>query len=200
MKAFDAIMQILNEKGFEPDTLPFASLHQEGVVSFPVANIATTLDPNVEIHPDSKAFIVGNDGPNLTAKDYPWIGILGKWLHTGCDINYLLLEPSEKTLDVFRPLLKANNPGKLSVYGIDRNAASTEAVAMIKQWKTFHFAVFENPRQLWVESDHKPQDTEARDCYFFPKEVAKTAGLVDVLKSKFEYILKTCGVDLTPKN
>jgi hypothetical protein len=201
MDAFDAILNILDKKGAEQDALPFASLHQAGVQPFPTANIATDLEPIVKVHSGSKAFIVGYDGANLSAPDYPWVRILKEWLDAGCDVTYLLLNPSPKSLEALAPLSITKTSGRLCVYGIDKSkAGSPRTLEMINQWRAFHFAIFEDPRQLWVECDHQPGDTKARDCYFFPEDVAKKPGLPDILKSKFEYVVRTCGMNLITQN
>jgi hypothetical protein len=48
----------------------------------------------------------------------------------------------------------------------------SDAAPLTRQWRTFHFAVFENEPQLWVEMNQPPGQTEAQDCYYFAPDKA----------------------------
>lgn len=197
MKAIDAIMRVLEDEDSELESLPVFSLRQPGVVPIPTANIATDLKERVEIQRGSRAFIVGYDGPNLSADNYPWIEMLEEWLKKGCEITYLLIKPTERATNALLSLVPSEAAGKLSVYTVSEPSKdSGSAAEFINQWRTFHFGIFEEPRQLWVEGCHEPGVTVAKDCFFFPKGVADKPGLLDVLKSRFEFVIKTCGVKL----
>jgi hypothetical protein len=180
----------------EPEALPSFSL--AGGLYLREANIGTDLEPLTRdyIGAGSRVQIVGNDGANIFAKDYPWPGILDLWLSKGCDVDYLLLNPSRYALSVLGKVAGShleNDDGTLAVFQVKGDCSPTKDVAdYLRQWERFHFAVFENPKQLWIESCHEPGRTSASDCYYFNPEEAEKSPLLEVYKSRFEYVVENC--------
>ena len=194
------ILDVLNHKSdaeeMEPEALPTFSLAGGELIS--KANIATDLEPRTKayVQKGSRAYIVGNDGINVSTDNYPWVNLLRQWLEKGCDISYLLQNPEDKTLEKLRSLVQGKDTkrGRLQVFRIDGDAkkdSSTEEY--LKQWETFHFAVFENPKQLWIETCHEPGKTWAHDCYYFSPKTAEQTPLLEVYKSRFDHVIENCG-------
>jgi len=139
----------------------------EGIQRYPEAQIATTLNPLVVDHVNERSSIVilGNDGPNVSEPDYPWKVYLKEWLEAGSEISYLMFDPSEATKIILKEL-SDDFPGMFRAYKIlgDR----------FDRYRTCqHFALFQNPKMLWIEGEHLPETTTASDCSFFPEGVAE---------------------------
>ncbi|MFZ1072252.1 MAG: hypothetical protein WAO21_02345 [Verrucomicrobiia bacterium] len=163
-----------------------------GAEFLPTANIATHLLPRVEpfLQRDSSVDIIGNDGPNLILPNYPWFEALVNWAKQGCRIRYFLLKPTPKALDALNEI-KAKAGERFNAFNLKRGEKiEGEWADIIRDWENFHFVLFSKPKQLWVETDHPPGVPDAKDCYFLPPSLAEKAGIYEVLKSRFDYVLK----------
>lgn len=189
MKIKQALKEVLKSKDDGVIDRPILSLRQRGVVHCRRARIASDLvpkaDPNVKA--GTKIFVIGNDGPNLDSERYnksgrnQWLKALKDWLERGADITYFLLNPQRDALIHLRALTNSKHQGKLMVYQkADKSDIPLSVRTMFKEWETTHFAIFEQndkPVQFWYESFHKVGETEAEDCYFFPKAAAQASSL-----------------------
>ena len=187
----------------EEDIFVLPYLHvknSKGVKYFDVARIATELGAEASrfITEHSRVLIVGYDGPNLSRDDHSyWQDFLTKWLAMGCSVEYLLLGAKEMPDSLFALQMAAvrvmskGRKGSLVAHQVDpKKAQDREAVHFCERWRTFHFAVFENPRQLWIEGCHRPGYIEAEDCLYFSPEAAEKLAMLDLLKKQFERFVK----------
>jgi hypothetical protein len=179
------------------------ALRAPGVQHLKKAFIATTpfLKDNPDVRRGSKIDIVGYDGPNFGEKYKHWIPVLKTWLETGCDVRYLLLHPGARAKQSLGDLASEFNQcgGKLTVFTVKNKPKPPRAISdLLIHWKTFHFAVFDKPRQLWIETYHAPGKTFAKDCYFFPKAAAARPGILDVYKSQLQTVIAEYSRRLIP--
>lgn len=169
----------------------------KGVRHFRKARIASDLTPLVDrkLKSDSTVYIVGNDGPNLDKSVYPkWCPKLQVWRKRGVNLTYLLLDPTPQALENLDRLAKVQCRGCLKVFRPAPLANIPQGVkALLKDWETTHFAIFENPSMLWVESNHPKGKTEAEDCYFYPEKVVAKSKLLDIYKRRMRTALEYCG-------
>jgi len=198
MKALEAVRNAIRHTGGEEEVLLDIHFQQEGVTQFPTARIATDLVPRVNAargKRKSRILILGNDGPNIAKHDYPWLKDLKNWIQEGCDVSYLLLNPSPAAIKRLKAEFAGccNAKTGIQIYTIDRANVLPEDAKRLKQWETFHFVVFENPSQLWVEGYHASGKTVALDCAYFSPEAAGKSSLPDVLASQFRYMISAYG-------
>ena len=193
METIDILRTFLEQDS--PETHCFSELAAlpTGAEYIPLANIATHLVPRAEKNFQDKPTmdVVGNDGPGLSTPGYPWPDDLKRWLaERNCTTRYLLLNPAPESLNSLKKLKKQKGGERLSVFvlkkGIELNG---EWADIIKQWETYHFAIFDNPRQMWIETKHEPRTTDARGCYFLSPELSHESGVYDVLRERFEYVV-----------
>ena len=138
------------------------------------ATIARDLVPLVRKHlnPSSKIYLTGGDGEPISKKSYRWYSDLQQWLRLGCEIYYLLIEPSDAAILQLEKLAK-QFPGKLEVVTIPKidNIQSENARIFAKSLRTFHPTLFElgdGNKAIWLERFHPSRSTIAYDCEFFP--------------------------------
>lgn len=199
MNLREIINEISNSNDRMASKLPVLSLNQRGVKYCDHAGIASDLtrlaDKNVRR--GTRIFVTGNDGPNLDGKKYAgWIKTLRLWLERGAEINYLLLDPNPSILGHLRRSLSEKG-WKIRIYSVKKSLrVPSEMRQMLKDWRTTHFAVFENPPQFWLESRHKPSEVHAEDCYFFPRKIAEKSSLPKEYKERFELVLHQCAKPL----
>jgi len=185
--------QIEREPEFESEMLLDILFDEKGVVRKEKATIAHNLRDFVEgINPSSLALIVGNDGVNARTPDYPWLELLGQWMDNGCQIEYLLVAANDLTISLLTGLNRSHPKGSLKVCMPDwTRALPKDTEVWLREWRTFHFIVFENPKQLWIECCHRPGELQAERCAFFPEAAAKSTALFDVFRARFKYVTKT---------
>jgi hypothetical protein len=200
MKLREIIKEISNSHDKMASTLPVLSLNQPGVEHCDHAGIANELFKKADrdVKNGTKIFVTGNDGPNLDGAIYKaWLETLRLWLDRGAEVTYFLLDPSPKALKSLFRLTAEKQEWKLRVYSLKKSLRiPAQTRQMLKEWRTTHFAVFENPAQFWLESRHEPQNTHAEDCYFFPRKVAEKSSLPQEYKQRFELVLHQCGKPL----
>ena len=197
MRTAEIIDAVLRMRVTDAALLPLLSARTRGVKYIRKAEIATAapLQKNKNIKAESKIHIVGNDGANLKSVYPHWLPLLQSWLTVGCEIRYLLLEMEDSIFQALHRLRKDNlGSGKLRVYTINNDRPLPKEVRdLVQRWRTFHFAIFENPRQLWIEMNHQPQKTHADNCYFIPTKLAEKPGILDVYKSQFDFVISRAG-------
>ncbi|MEI8341632.1 MAG: hypothetical protein WCH43_08880 [Verrucomicrobiota bacterium] len=162
------------------------------------ANIATDLGPRASEYIDDAARrgihgrldVVGFDGPNIAKLDYPWVSeYLEPWISKGLHIRYLLIKPSDGAKTRLTDLIERtkNDEGTLEVHILDTSKArEMSGCDFAEDWERFHFAVFNDPPQLWIENDHPPGETFAEGCVYFSPEKAKDEPLHTLLQSQFD--------------
>jgi hypothetical protein len=160
------------------------------------ARIASNLAPRARRHLGEKTrcYVVGYDCPNLTKRGYTeWEKFLVAACQAGCKISYYLGKTSEPAMQRFHRIATESQArrGQIKVYVRDREG-SRIAESYANQWKTFHFVIFENPRQLWIETNHPQGKTEAYNCYYLPPAKAKNEPLLDLFKSRFQMVVQEC--------
>jgi len=191
MQTLDIIRNLLSEESPEAHCFSELTALPPGAEYLKKANIASDLVPRAQNNFLDRPTmdVIGNDSPNLSAPRYPWPNDLKRWLsEKKCSIRYLLLNPSAESLRSLADIKKQVGGERLSVFILKKNPKlEGEWLDIIKQWETFHFALFDNPRQMWVETEHKPGVTDASGCYFLSPELASESGVYEVLKGRFEY-------------
>ena len=187
--------QIIKAYASEPDPIYPGVFHWPGVKPLKTAFIATDLGPRAGDHMTKKShfYVTGYDCPNLH-KDYQaWEDFLVKVCKRGCSFTYFLGKENETTIARFKHIAEASKakPGQIQIF-VRNHEGSPLAESYADQWKTFHFAIFEDPRQLWIETNHPEGQTEAYDCYYLPPKIAKEEPLLDIFKSRLELVIKEC--------
>lgn len=168
------------------------------------AAIATLMAPLVSknLKEGSRVRVVGNDSPNLCAEDYPWKDHLLNWLERGVKVDYLLTAPSQKSLNVLKQLKeKASDHGDgLRVWFVVDDPSTLDALSEVdRQWlerlMETHFAVFENPSQLWLEADHPRESTDANGCVFYGVNSRFGHALGKTLSNRFTYLCESSATE-----
>lgn len=162
-----------------------------------VATIATTLRQDAESSVSERTIlrVVGNDLPNVADPLYTWSkNCLPDWLQRGVEVRYFALNPSEQAVQNLALLSENGNLKAKRLAGIEKLDETAKRCSA--QWKTFHFAVFENSPQLWVEMSHRPDQKTASDCYYFGPEHAEKLFLYEDCKSDFDHMFDNFGSDL----
>jgi hypothetical protein len=194
MQTMDIIEGFLNSES--PEAYSFSALSLPvGAEFLPRANIATDLLPRVKdyMRKDSSVDLIGNDGPNLNVPgnpEYPWFDALVEWAKQGCTIRYLLLDPSPGAQEALARIKSIVGEGRFNAFKLKKDEKiKGEWADIVKDWERFHFVLFNNPKQLWVETDHQRGDPSASGCYFLPPPLVEKAGIYEVLKSRFDYVV-----------
>jgi len=181
---------------------PDLTLQREGVFNVAKAYIAETLAPNVDKHlgEHSSARIVGYDAGYLQKDGETWFGTLARWLDRGCDIEYLLINPHiEPGVKSKLESLAAGRKGRFVVRTVtDTPPVDPRDKAVIEKWRTYHFCLFANPRQLWVEKNHPIGEYNAYDCSYVPPNVAEELADYRILNSQFSRLYSKYGVQVVP--
>lgn len=202
MKTIDIIEGFLNSESTEASSFSELAALPVGAEFLQTANIATDLVPRAEPHIRDGCTtldVVGNDGPNLSAVEYPWLEDLKRWVGRGCVVRYLLLNPSKTALKALAQIKSdieaADTSGKLNVF-VRNKKISGEWEDIIAEWETFHFAIFDHLKQLWVETNHRREETFATGCYYLPPQLAEGAGIYEVLRARFNRVVEqfSCAV------
>lgn len=171
---------------------------------FAKASVATVLIPLVRGHikEGTTIRIVGNDGENLCNESYClWRNAIVDWMKKfNCKIEYIFVNPNDQTVQSVKNIItemkqtKSSEvfyPYKIDSEKIKNNKEYLEIVEMIK---TFHFVVFDNPKQIWLESYHEEGSLTAYDCEYIPPALASNDIRFNILKEKFESIKKNATV------
>jgi len=196
------ISTFLKELALEDDLreekpLPSFSVQHPDIIHFSVAHIADDLGPLIRDHvrPTSKISVIGYDGTYVIAPEKDkWRLLLSHWLLMGCEVRYFLqeMDQEKRVYSQLKDLSKLaeKSGGKFSVFVLKKDVECSPALKRsIRDWKTFHFVVFENPAQLWIESSHLPLETEAHDCYYFPPNVAQDSALPKIYGERFNHVV-----------
>jgi hypothetical protein len=183
---------------WEPEPLPIGEVRRAyakdpaNSLHFEEAKIATNLGPAADDYVGAKTRIsvVGYDLPNVTAADYPWLGRLRDWMERGAKVRYIAQKVSDEAREKLA-VLAAEYPGQfeLRVLAADE-ALDDRARKLAAQWKTFHFVVFENEPQLWVEMFHPAAVCEAHECYYFAPPRAREMTLHEVCLERFDHMFE----------
>jgi len=151
------------------------------------ANIADDMTPRVNryITDDSSVRVVGGDCRYLAHKE-KWEENLRKWLGRGCRIDYLVSQPDDGAHAVLKKL-QLDYPEKFQFRDvvIPDNASSTEDKELLEELQTFHFVLFDHPRQMWIEGNHPPKSFQAFDCEYVPPKRARIDARHDEYRSVF---------------
>jgi hypothetical protein len=181
---------------WEAEPLPFAEARHRYTAHFRRATIAHNLravaDPFVG--GSTTLAVVGNDLPNVADNGYPWATeFLPQWIDRGLTVRYMALAPSDQALVSLR-LLSERFGEKFQVRRV-RADLQRDALAanLAQQWKTFHFAVFENEPQLWLEMNHPAGQIVAEDCYYFDPSTARDFPLHASCLRRFNFMFDGFG-------
>lgn len=162
------------------------------------ANIATDMVPlvNDDLKHGSSIRITGYDGTSLADEDYPWFAELCKWIDRGCNIEYLMINPSDDARDRMLALEEHGKESGGSFHGYEIQPESVTngfEKSLIERWTTLHFVLFggDGPRQMWIEGNHQPCSRQAEDCYYYDKELASNSGIYEILDSHFSHVICT---------
>lgn len=186
---------------WEPEPLPIIEVRRAFAKDpansqhFDEAKIATNLGPAADeyVHAGSLVSVVGYDLPNVTAQDYPWLDRLRTWLGRGARVRYVAQKVSAEALLKLQSLA-AEFPGQFEVRALRAGEeAECQSHKLVEQWKTFHFVVFENEPQLWVEMYHPEGQCEARECYYFAPSRARQMPLYETCRERFNFMFKQHG-------
>jgi hypothetical protein len=194
--------QILKAYASEPDPIYPGAFRWPGVTHLDKAFIATDLGPRAKRHlkKGSHFCVVGYDCPNLIKKDYlKWEEFLASSCKKGSSFTYFLgkRDFSKKEIELlvqrFQEIAEQSQAhrGQIRVFVRSRRGGPL-AESYANQWKRFHFAIFENPRQLWIETNHPEGETRAYDCYYLPPKIAKDEPLLNVYKNRFDMVVEEC--------
>jgi hypothetical protein len=187
---------LLEAYAAEPDPIYLDAFRWLPVEPIERARIASDLGPRALEHlrNNSNLFVVGYDCPNLTDPSYTeWEEFLAAACARGCGLTYYFGKKNKALIDRFRKIAETvkARPGQIQIYMRDHKGQKfSETYA--EQWKTFHFAVFENPKQLWIETNHPEGSTVAFNCYYLAPREASNEPLWDVCKSRFEMVTREC--------
>jgi hypothetical protein len=101
------------------------------------------------------------------------------------------LEPTEASQTALKDVNRGvTGGGKLAAFQFKCSGLSEEASRYRTQWRTFHFLITEDPKQLWIECYHEVGRTDAEDCGYFSPAAAEKAAIFDVLKARFNYVCR----------
>lgn len=163
------------------------------------AFIAETMRQFVKINPKSRIKIVGLDGANVGAsiRKYPWLGDILEWVQNGSIVEYLLIAPSPLTKRLLKGEL-SNKRNSLTVLTIDRQKTMSDSVReKLKVFRTFHFGLFLEPKQLWIEENHFPGVTHATDCAYADESTLRShTEFFEFLEQTFEQLKNQFGRSL----
>jgi len=129
----------------------------------------------VQIQPQTIVSIVEYDLCQFSGREgfADWLGMLESWLEQGADVNLYYQAPDKNSLTRLNTLIQAQGSA-LSVRDFSRTAEYVPGgVAAIEVLQTFHFSLFENPNQLWIEQQHLPGAKRTFDCEYLPKEICR---------------------------
>jgi len=159
------------------------------------ALIADTMPPlvNKYITNESRIDIVGSDlfylmsRPNLETR-------IREWLTKGCCIRYLISKPHDGGIEIIVNLQK-DFPDHFQAKEILADQSSPnvniDILNIINALKTFHFVVFSNPSQIWIEDFHPANTAEAYDCEYVPPKLANIDSRYGEYLSTFDKIWRS---------
>ena len=154
----------------------------------PEANIADHMTPRVRRHitDQSTIRVVGADCHYLEHRE-KWAENLRSWLERGCQIDYLVSQPSANAHGVLRDI-HSEYPERFhfrDVVDLD-DSISAENKKRLKELRTFHFVLFDNPRQIWIEGNHPEESLQAFDCEYVPPKRAQRDDRYEEYSDVFE--------------
>ena len=201
MTALDSFIKLLEGVSPEDEFLVDMNFDGPGVVLFDVAHIATDLVPKADeyLSGGSKVYVIGYDGQSVSQENYRWTSDIMRWVDQGNDVDYLLLEPHVEAVERLRHEARKIETvtGSLRIIGLQKKKpVKPEDKQLIKQWETFHFVAFDNPKQLWVEKNHPAGSTDAEGCAYFPPSAAGNSPLWTLLRHQFEHVVNSYGEPL----
>ena len=146
------------------------------------AMVATTVGKHVVVDEGSLTYILGYDLKLFREQQYNELyKLLGRWLSRGAHITYFLhvapqADDIAKIEEIFESSSSNMNPsvmGSIRLVVIEENPETEE---ILQKSKTNHFLLVNSQRnlagvgrgkyQLWLESNHPIDKTEAKDCVY----------------------------------
>lgn len=167
---------------------------------FPVANIASDLVPEaapfVEAslkegrHPRIR--VVGFDGAYFEKPNNHWFSTLAKWTENGLDLTYLFTgSVCNEAITALQSLAKT---GHVTVYKVRQPQPQFQK--RLARWENFHFVLFDEPKQLWIEGEHLPEAKTATDCeYYSPAAVEKDISLFQSFSNRYDEVISSDSVE-----
>ena len=162
----------------------------------PKARIATDLkrlaDPEGYdwVRAGTTISVVGNDLPSAEDLEYDWLKVvLPEWMGDGAQVRYFALNPSKGAQQNLRDLAARFPVGRLMARTIpDELDPTSHEAKLVRLWQRFHFTVFENEPQLWIELDHPPGSMKAFDCKHFNPQQSIGLPLYEQCRTNFELL------------
>ena len=143
---------------------------------YPEAGIASVMIPLVSAHrtKDSTVYIVGSDG-EYACGNPQWPNGLESWLAEGNRVSYLLIDPTEAAIKIFRRI-QDQYPDHFRFTAANSSSVRDKprVSELIHKYETFHFALFDNPPQMWIEGSHPRKSPVAYNCEYLPPKEAAT--------------------------
>jgi len=179
-------LTLLIEKLLKPEIL-FHSKAGAASVMVPLVSKYRTKETEIKI--------IGADGEYAYNKP-SWLETIDLWMNEGNTISYLLINPSQNALSVFKKL-KDKYPKRfyLDTVRTDKDLKDEKANELVRKYEKFHFALFENPRQMWIEGYHPRGVDIAYDCEYVPPRKAFTDQRFDRFTSNFIMIQNAIRAD-----
>jgi hypothetical protein len=96
--------------------------------------------------------------------------LLGDWLRRGASIRYLVQEAGglitgQRDIEAVRALAAGARGGSLRLFVLREEERESDLAGDARE---FHFAVFRNPDQLWLEAEHREGELVAHTCEYVP--------------------------------
>ena len=205
MADFDTYYDTVKTHADEFSTLFNVRLkNTENIKFYDEANIATDLVPNVEDHIEyafqqgqkPRIQAIGGDGKYFAKPGNMWSSSLADWGKRGAAIDYLfMLKPCETAVEFLSDLSK-DAKVRTFEYQPERNAGESQLENHMSLWKTFHYVLFHNPEQLWLEADHPADSLQAYGCqYLSPGAIRNSSDVYSKLKDLYESAVDSDLVD-----
>ena len=131
-----------------------------------------TLSTLAQVKRDTHITIIENDIPQFSGvKPYhDWPHMVEKWLQTEASVDLYCQSIHPIVLSNHSALTNLQHYPHFTLYQIDSNRAHPHITRLLKDLETFHFTLFENPNQVWLESYHAPGNSAMQDCEFVPSK------------------------------
>lgn len=111
-------------------------------------------------------------------------------------VEYALIEPSDSAWKNLKAIESESN-GKIKLYRIPTPdqilTGNLRARQVVRECEVSHFALIDEPKQIWIEGFHPKEYTEAQAVEYVPPNEAENDPRYLSLKHKFE-LLKSVAV------
>ncbi len=135
--------------------------------AFPVdrADVADALGRLARVRAGTGIDILGLD-LRLLVERAAWRDLIEDWLRKGARVRYLVQEAGEEGRKSLRGLAAGGFEGTIELFVLKAGERESD---LALDAKDFHFAVFRDPDQLWLEGSHTADGLVALDCEYVPR-------------------------------